>query len=162
MKSSGFTLIELIVVIILLSILAGIVAPQFGSFYKKVKFDSTIRRVKNFFYYTEFLALKNKTFCKIKINQNENCFYAFINQQGRLVPIERKRGKLKLPLGIKIGQIRIDGHLSESPVVKFKIYPLFVPHQIDIQIKGFENKGVFIRIEAGGGMVEVVEEHGEK
>ena len=56
-RNPGFTLIEMVVVIIIVAVMAGVLVPAYGRFYSRAKFDATVRDVQDVFAYAREQAL---------------------------------------------------------------------------------------------------------
>jgi prepilin-type N-terminal cleavage/methylation domain-containing protein len=55
--ATGFTLIEMVVVIIIVAVMAGVLVPAYGRFYARTRFDANVRDVQDVFAYAREQAL---------------------------------------------------------------------------------------------------------
>ena len=56
-RTAGFTLIEMVVVVIIIAVMAGVLVPSYGRFYARAKFDATTRDVQDVFAYAREQAI---------------------------------------------------------------------------------------------------------
>lgn len=61
----GFSLFELLVVLVLLGVIAGVVAPATGQFLKKLNFRQQIAEVLNTFHYARLMAVAKGKVVKV-------------------------------------------------------------------------------------------------
>jgi type II secretory pathway pseudopilin PulG len=64
-KDSGFTLIEIVLILIVISVLAAVVTPKFAEFYSGIKLSSAAKKLVNDIRYAQNLATTTRTHHKI-------------------------------------------------------------------------------------------------
>jgi len=136
---NGFTLIEMIVVLVIMSVLAAVVAPRLGDFYQSVKLNSTARQLKLFLDAARTEAAANSCACRViirpgwreinietqkwnKVNNPKEAV-AYIAQLENLdtfsgdaagkkmvfIPVEGAFKKMLLPEGVSFNYISVSG-----------------------------------------------------
>ncbi|MCF7791063.1 MAG: prepilin-type N-terminal cleavage/methylation domain-containing protein [Victivallales bacterium] len=73
-NTGGFTFLELMIVIIIISVMAAVSAPKFTEFYSSLKLRNNARRLKLFFLYARNTALVKKRNCRIYYIAKEKSF----------------------------------------------------------------------------------------
>ncbi|MCW3097406.1 MAG: prepilin-type N-terminal cleavage/methylation domain [Chthonomonadaceae bacterium] len=100
----AFTLIELMVVILMIAVMAGVVVPAYNHFYAKAQFENTARQVQDIFAFAREQAINRDTTVTV-IYDPQN--HAFVAQVAPSAP------QTDLPVALA-GKVNSDGTSSQS------------------------------------------------
>ncbi len=150
----GFTLLELILVLILISIIMGISSAKLGKVLSTVKIRSTARGLRNFLYTAELVALKNQTPCIVKYDFEKKIFNLYLKKKQKVIPLKGKKSYYQIPDGIKVCEIKINDktHFRRA---KWEIRPLYAPQEVKIYLRNFQREIYVVTLFAGSGIVEI-------
>ncbi len=80
-RSSAFTLIELIVVIIIIAIMSSVVVPAYARFWERTHFDVAVGAVKDLFAYAREQAVANDTTATVAFDSQNEALVAVVMPQ---------------------------------------------------------------------------------
>lgn len=72
----AFTLIELMVVILMIAVMAGVVVPAYNHFYRKSQFENTARQVQDIFAFAREQAIVKDTTVTVTYDAQNHAFQA--------------------------------------------------------------------------------------
>lgn len=100
----AFTLIELMVVILMIVVMAGIVIPAYSRFYAKSQFENTARQVQDIFAFAREQAIKRDTTVTVTYDPQNHAFLAQAPQS---------QPQTDLPVALA-GTVNPDGSTAQS------------------------------------------------
>lgn len=158
--SGGFTLIELVVVLVITSVLLGVAAPRLSRFYKGVKLDSAARQMKYFLEYANEVALSEKTVCRIKADGGWREFTLQVRRgaekKEEFVRVETGPHALRVMPGIEIAGIEMDKKgAPQGSGFEMEVFPLFSPREVVFSLEDAEGNRARVKLEAGSGKVVI-------
>ena len=156
MKDRGFSLIETVVVVVLLSLAVALVAPSLSKFSRSVELKVAAKKVSGFLRYYRSEA----------VNKGE-VFQVLFDPDLRVVKVQRlesteEKGEGKppqtiysLPQGVHLKEIKVESpqYTSDLPTVEF--YPNGGSNGGTILLDSEDRRGYRIRIHFLTGMVEI-------
>lgn len=160
-NSSGFTFIELVVVLVITSVLLGIVSPQLSGFYKRIKVDSAARQMKYFLDYANEVALSEKKTCRITVGSGWRGFTLFVRKDGEkteeFIRVETGLHSYEVMQDLEIDAIEKDKKgIAAGSEVNIDVFPLFTPQEILFSLKDSAGNQAKVKIEAGSGKVVIL------
>ena len=72
--NKGFTLIEMVVVIIIVAVMTSVIVPAYARFYARANFDGQVRQVQDVFGYAREQALQRDTTVTLNFNPQSESF----------------------------------------------------------------------------------------
>lgn len=159
-NSSGFTFIELVVVLVITSVLLGIVSPQLSGFYKRIKVDSAARQMKYFLEYASEFALSEKKTCRIRIENGWRRFTLSVRKDGgkteEFIRVETGLHVYEVMPDLEIDAIEMDKkRMAAGGEVNIDVLPLFTPLETVFSLKDSAGNQAKVKIEAGSGKVVI-------
>ncbi|MFC1808826.1 Tfp pilus assembly protein FimT/FimU [Candidatus Omnitrophota bacterium] len=141
----GFTLIEVLLVVILFSVAAAAIFPNFKQFYAKSVFDSNLQRILKTFEYARTRAMIENAFLRLSLDLDERSFVLEIKNETALrgiefMPLSGKFGKINyLPDEVNFGNssTREIFFNPDGSVEKYKIILHDVKREKVIKGKGY-------------------------
>jgi type II secretion system protein H len=119
-KQSGFTLAELLVVVVLITLLAGAAGAIYGSTVKKMAIEKSARELLVTANYARMIAVEEQRFCSLNLEQDKNGFFVSLSDidknsgQRKDTPVTNVYSKpVRLADGIRFESIRI-GSINDS------------------------------------------------
>jgi prepilin-type N-terminal cleavage/methylation domain-containing protein len=161
---AGFTLIELMVVIVISSVLIGVASPHLALFYRGIKIDGATRQVKLFLDNARETALSERRKCRVSIAPDWQRMTLLVQSEdpeksAEYSKAEGRLAKLAMLPEIEIDEITKDGaKLPRSSEVVLEIFPLYVPQAASFAVKDGAGNRRNVTMEAGSGRVRIEEE----
>lgn len=156
-KNKGFTLLELALVIILLSLAAYLVIPSLSRMAKAIELKGTAQKIAGILRYYRLVAIQKGQVHQILIDQGHKELIV------RVLQAEKKEGteftwmekiKYQIPEGLKLKEEISPGeYTAELPAIEF--YPTGQANGGQILLADAEQKGYRIKISFLTGLVEV-------
>jgi prepilin-type N-terminal cleavage/methylation domain-containing protein len=161
MKTRGFTLIEVVIVLILISLSAALVVPGFSRFSKAVELRATAKKVSGILRYYRNEAVQKGRVYQILFDFNlreirvQSVEIVKGNEPNEEVEEMRLQQRYPIPVDIQVKEMRVPAplYVSEYPAIEF--YPngssnggAFI---LDLQ----DTKGYWIRVHFLTGIVDV-------
>lgn len=162
--AAGFTLIELMVVIVISSVLIGVASPYLALFYRGIKIDGTARQVKLFLDNARETALSEKKKCQVSVAPAWQRMTLLVQsddpeKSADYSKAEGRLAKLTIMPEIEIDEITKDGAKpSRSSEVVLEIFPLYVPQAASFAVKDGAGNRRTVTMEAGSGRVRIEED----
>lgn len=103
----GFTLIEIILVVLILSVIAAMALPNFSRSYVQMQFKGDIQELVQSMKYAQSRAVGKNTIMRISFDTQESTYW--LEQQNEDGDFERFRGRMAGELKIS-GDVRFDGN----------------------------------------------------
>ncbi len=154
---SGFTLIELIVVLVIISVVMGIASPQLSRFYKGIKLDTTARRLRAMLIYARTVAVLEKNICRVRIGPSWKKITLSVRDKKSYLPVRKPIGRLVMPKGIKIIRLTVNQkYITPQTQVQWEIMPLVCPYEVCLWLatEDEEDKTKVI-LRGGSGLVTI-------
>ena len=112
-ERTGFTLIEILLVIVLVSIFVGLVIPRIGILFFDYEFHSTVSRIEKVIQFASYDAVINKTLYRLSIDRHEKSFCLYQKKahddQKEFENVPGKVGSvLVLPENIELSHVTTD------------------------------------------------------
>ena len=157
----GFSFIELVVVIVIMSVLISVGSPYLSNFYKGIKIESSARQLRIFLSHAGEIALSEKKICRIKIASDWKKLTLYAQKDPEDKPDEYVRVEGRLSSYDMIEDISIDEIKKDSETVSrgsetdIDVYPLFSKQEITFLLKDSADNKTKVKIEAGSGRVTI-------
>jgi prepilin-type N-terminal cleavage/methylation domain-containing protein len=150
--AAGMTLLELVVVITILSLMAGLVAPHMGPWLDTWKLRSAAERVAQTFRYTRARALFEQHFYVVEILPQQRLVRI-------LQPDSAVVREFSLPDGIQIEAADAQGRGRTPEVVSFIFPPSGEVEEKNLWLRNSQGRAVKIHLDflLGGPGVEIAE-----
>ena len=100
----AFTLIELMVVILMIAVMAGVIVPAYSHYYMKAQFDSTARQVQDIFAFAREQAIVRDTTVTVSYDPQTHAFTA---------QVAPPQTQTDLPVALA-GAVNADGSTSQG------------------------------------------------
>jgi len=97
----AFTLVELIIVLIIMSVAMGIVAPFMANSFDKYRLKETSRALSSFFRKSREIALKEGIRSLIYFSSDENSFQVVFRKHGERIPLDYP-DRFKVTEGVEV------------------------------------------------------------
>jgi len=158
---SGFTLIELVLVCVIILILVTLSTPLFRNPFAGVRAGNTCRQLSHLMRYVQAKAIAERRLCRINFNFEQGSFWPAVEKDespGEFEPIKGKWGKtFDLPQGVSISGSgeAFSGKAGESPVIRF--YPDGSSDKAEIKIFGSDEDVFTVTTQRNIGYVDVRE-----
>lgn len=163
----GFTFIELMVVIVIISIVLSINAPRLGSFYRSVKLNSAARSLQILLNHGRSQALNYRTPCQVRIDSDWQQLSLWRQQrvsgeddadQAQFERLLSRAASFNLPAGIRLDEIvRAGTSISSGSEQRFEISPAFNSQETLFRLVGEDGDQQLIKISAGSGRAIILE-----
>jgi prepilin-type N-terminal cleavage/methylation domain-containing protein len=160
---AGFTLIELMVVIVISSVMIGVASPYLSHFYRGVKIDAAARQVKLFLDNARETALSEKKKCRVSIGPEWKTMRLLVQKEEQekteeYAIAEGRLAKLDMMPEIEIEEISKDGEKpSRLSEVVLDVFPLYTPQAVSFMVKDGAGNRRKVSMEAGSGRVRIEE-----
>ncbi|MFH1384395.1 MAG: hypothetical protein ABIH47_05455 [Candidatus Omnitrophota bacterium] len=110
---TGFTLIEILLVVLLISIFTGLVIPRVGVLFFNYELHSTIEKIEKLIHYAQQSPVLDGTVYKMSIEREEKRFSLFSQQkQDKKEEFEKITGKgsfsIRLPKNMELSDLTSD------------------------------------------------------
>ena len=156
----GFTLIELVVVLVIMSTILAISGPQLARFARSAKLEATSSRLQVLLLFAKEQALWGKTGTRVVVLDGWRRVEIWerdpVAKEERFVSIPQAGARNLLPEGISLVQIRCNGaNVPEGERVELDVNPLVSRDMIEFFLKGAEDERYRVWMSAGGGLVGV-------
>ena len=117
----GFTLIEIVVVLLIITVIAAFVVPSILNYLKRYNLTAASRNVATSLQRARFLATSNNRRAGISITSSQHIDIEEYDPEGKLEP--QVRGAVNLPVGVKLAEdspryISFDGRGVVTPLPK--------------------------------------------
>ena len=181
MRCRSFTLIEMMVILVIMAVIAAIAAPQLATFYRNVRFDTTIHQFKTLIDAARTRAIAGGNVCRLIINPGWRTIYMETQQEqiisnpqaaveyikgiARGTPANETPKRLKfrivggefsrldLPNGINFKYISVSGvRMSPSDPVVITFDVMFQADEIDFVVVDEAKHYRGLRLPAGSGI----------
>lgn len=163
-NEAGFTLIELMVVIVISSVLIGVASPHLALFYRGVKIDGATRQVKLFLDNARETALSEKRKCRVSVAPDWQRMTLLVQSESpeksaEYTKAEGRLAKLEMMPEIEIDTITREGAKLPRPgEVILEIFPLYMPQTAAFTVRDGAGNRRNVTMEAGSGRVRIEEE----
>lgn len=163
-NAAGFTLIELMVVIVISSVLIGVASPHLALFYRGIKIDGATRQVKLFLDNARETALAERRKCRVALSPEWQRMTLLVQSEApeksaEYIRAEGRLAKLEMLPEIEIEAITREGaNLPRPGEVILEIFPLYVPQAAAFTIRDGAGNRRNVTMEAGSGRVRIEEE----
>lgn len=160
-NSGGFTFLELVIVMVIISVVLSLSAPRLQGFYRGVKLDSTARQLKMFLTYAREVAVSEKKTLRVKVEAGWRRLLLMEppgedGTGGEFIEVSARFSSYKIRSDIFIKEIKnSDGDASLNSEYLIEIHPLFSSEEISFLLADLEDNKVKVTIEAGGGLVVI-------
>ncbi len=154
MKDKGFSLMELVVVLIFISLSIALVSPSLGRFSKSIELKAAAKKVSGILRYCRSEAVNKERMVQVLFDSD----LKEIKVQSIKEEEERDRKKMySLPEGIQIGEMDFPSskHPTDLPAIEF--YPNGGSNGGSFLIKDQDRKGYKIKVHFLTGMVKIEE-----
>jgi general secretion pathway protein H len=160
-KNRGFSLIELVIVLILLSLSISLVTPAFSRFSKGIELKAAVKKISGILrYYRSEAVQKGKVqqvlfdpdLREVRVQSPEST-----DDQGRTEKQEGKGWPKKYPLpeGIQMKEVKISSPQYPADLPAIEFYPNGGSNGGSILLDRQDHKGYRIRVYFLTGMVEI-------
>lgn len=164
-SAAGFSLLELIVTLAIISVIAGMVAPMFGASIGSIQYRNARNDLIAVLQFTQELAVRDGREYRVYIDKRENAYWveALAEKDGPLktfVPVTQSFGQRQvLPEYIDLTQIRARKDRGSKDVF-VACYPNGASDEAEITVVDKRSRGRSSRIEVAGllGKVSVTRE----
>lgn len=106
LKNTAFTLVEIILVVLLLSVVAGLTIPNFRKTFQKVQLQNSADHIVYAMRYAQSRAIINSTLVRFEFDQNDGCYWLVEQskeEDDHFVKLFNKMGKVfRMPEGINM------------------------------------------------------------
>ena len=157
----GFTFIELVVVIVIMSVLISVGSPYLSNFYKGIRIESSARQLMIFLGNAREIALSEKKICRIRIERDWRKFtlYTQKDPEGKPEEYVRVEGRLStynMIEDVTIDEIQRDKEgISRGSEADIDVYPLYSKQEITFLLKDSADNKTKVTIGAGSGRVSI-------
>lgn len=164
-RISGFSLLELIVVLALVSVIAGMVAPMFGSTMSSIQFRNARNDLIGLIQFVQEMAVRDSREYRVYLDKKENLYWVerLVEQKGTVKvfePVKEFWGeKTRLPDYIELTQVRARKSRGSNEQY-IGCYPNGASDEARVTIQDKRRRGRLMRLEVSGvlGRVDVVRE----
>jgi len=158
MKSKGFSLMELIIVMIFISFSMALVAPSLSRIAKTIELKTTAKRVSGILRYYRSEAVNKGRVYQILFNSDSRQVEVRLvgeDQEGKERDERDPKKTYSLPDGIQIGEIDIPSpqYFSDLPAIEF--YPNGGSNGGTLLLKGQDHNGFKVKVHFLTGTVKV-------
>jgi type II secretion system protein H len=162
MKNRGFTLIELVIVLILLSLSVALVTPSLSRFSKRVELKTAAQKTSGILRYFRSESIQKGIVHQVLFDSESR------EVRVRALETEEKEGKKKeetsptekryiLPRGIQMKELKIPSPETPSDLPAIEFYPNGGSNGGSVLLDTADQKGFRIKVHFLTGMVEVEE-----
>jgi len=159
---AGFTFLELMVVLVIMSVILAIAAPRLGKFYDSVKLDGNARQLKILLMYAKNKALIERKICRFYYIAAKREFIIKIQKDPEKDPdfyisIPGNVSRVKLSTGVNLVDARQVGSRPVPPNTDFDfdIVPMGNEYEYYFTLEGAGQEKVNVIVEAGSGIVRI-------
>jgi len=159
----NFSLIELIIVIVILSVVLAVSTPKLALFYRGIKLNQTARQIMIYLNSIRDTAVFEKKICRISLDSKWEKFSLTkqndpVNEPDEYIAIGGRRGLYKLKPGISISKVVKSGNtVNYGSKFELDIHPIMSKDEYIIFLQDGQKNEVKIKIEAGSGIARIVE-----
>jgi len=159
-KSRGFTLIELMIVLILISLSVSLVTPSFSRISKKIELKAATKKISAILRYTRNEAVHRGKVQQVLFDPNAREVRIRAVEEEAGAPDEEPAGgpkapKYPLPAGIQIKEIKIPAPQYSTEVPTIEFYPNGGSNGGSIVLDNEGNKGYKIDVHFLTGIVRI-------
>jgi general secretion pathway protein H len=162
-KNRGFTLLELVIVLILLSLSVSLVAPAFSRFSKAIELKVAVKKVSAILRYYRSEAVQKGKVYQVLFNPDlrevrGQSVESAEDQEGNEKPGEPGwQKKYALPEGVQMKEVKVSSpqYPADLPVIEF--YPSGGSNGGSILLERPDHQGYRIKVHFITGMVQVEE-----
>ena len=151
---SGFTMIELMLVLVLVGIIASVSAPAMGRLYRAAASDASARSTAAILNLAKVSALKERANCIIRIDEAGKSMRLYTVSENEASPYGGSDGRLNLARGTYISAV-YQGEEAVNLPYDIEVRPGYAPESVRIVLKGMDGDLSSVVFQAGGGRVEI-------
>ena len=161
MKNKGFSLIELVIVLVLISLSISLVTPAFSRFSKSVELKAAAKKVSGILRYYRSEAVQKGMVQQVlfdpELREVRILAPESPEDQGEGPKSKGKSPQIKFPLpdGVQVKEVKIPSPLYPSDFPAIEFYPNGGSNGGSILLEGQDHKGYRIKVHFLTGMVEV-------
>lgn len=164
-RRAGFSLIELIIVLALISVIAGMLAPMFGSTMGSIQFRNARNDLIGLIQFVQEMAVRDSREYRVYLDKRENVYWVerLVEHKGTVKvfePVTEFWGqKTRLPDYVELTQVKARKSRG-SDEAYVGCYPNGASDEARITIQDKRRSGRLMRLEVSGalGRVDVVRE----
>lgn len=164
MKDRGFTLVELVIVLVLLSLSVALVTPSLSRFAKRVELKSTAQKISGILRYFRSESIQKGRVYQVLFDPDlREVRVQALEEEGKGEG-EKEEGEQKvlkksyfLPDGIQMKDVKIPTPEFPTDVPTIEFYPNGGSNGGSVILEAQDQKGYRIRVHFITGMVEVEE-----
>lgn len=161
-RQGGFTLIELMTVMVISSLMLAVVAPRLGDFLQRRQIDEGARQLRYVVEYARQLSLAEAAPVAIRVNADWNQLSLWISQDGAgkvqestSLAASGTLARYRIPDALTLLSVRRDDtSLARGVAFQLDFEPLLVPQAWELVLEGKQEVRA-VRIAAGGGGVRI-------
>jgi len=166
-EASGFTLIELMVVMMIIAIAAFALRPSFGQAIQGARERNTLRQLVGFFQSARTQSVAKGKLLRVSFEPSEATFYAEIQTDPSEDPTLFDpiallgRSKVLLPAEVGLARLEIGGReLSPGEPADIYFYPDGRTDGVGLVLSGAYGKDTLIEVSSATGKVRLSDWHG--
>ncbi len=160
-RRDGFSLLELMVVLVIMAIVMGISGPQLARFYRGVRLDGAARQVRAVFLYAGEIAAGEGKVCRVQFEPGWRRLRLLLQEDpaadpDAFEPLDAGRGTYDLGSNLVIELIEANGR-GVAPASDFSVEfaPLYTPEDVLIRLADTDGDQITVHLLAGSGRVEI-------
>lgn len=147
---NAFSLIELLLVVLLISVLAGISFPRFNQVYANIRLQQAVDDLSGLMRYAQGRAIARQETLQINFNTEKTAYRLMTGLVGQASPIEGRRGRIyRVP----------DGILLEAEHSQILFYPSGQMQRVEIFLSNTPERKFIVTTKEIRGSVHVFESH---
>lgn len=157
-SETGFSLLELVVVLVVMSTLMAIAAPRLSDFVLGLRLDGSARQTRAFLEYARVVALGEGSEVRVRIEPGWQQMQLLVRSgpDGQFVPAGVPGSRYRLREGVRISTVRLAGEAaSQGSEVLVAVSPLFVEQRLEIELTGARGDRRRLVQQAGSGQVVI-------
>lgn len=162
MKDRGFTLVELVIVLVLISLTVALVTPSLSRFAKRVELKTAAQKVSGILRYFRSESIHKGKVYQVQFDSDlREVRVQALEEEGEGEKAEEVARVLKksysLPSGIQMKEVKIPSAEFPSDVPAIEFYPNGGSNGGSVILEAEDQKGYRIRVRFLTGIVEVGE-----